>query len=105
MQKYVLKKGMVQSATCIGSTFEKDIKELDPRKANKQRTVHDIKHKNEKEKMKKEYLRRLRLFLGIELSAKNKIQATASLAVPILRSSFGIINWCQEELQKPNKTS
>jgi len=53
--------------------------------------------------MKKEYLRRLRLVLGIELSAKNKIQATASLAVPVLRYSFGIINWHQEELQKPDR--
>jgi len=104
VQKYVKNKGRVQSATCIGSTFEKDIEEMDPRKANKQRTIHDIQHKNEKEKMKKEYLKRLRLVLGIELSAKNKIQATASLAVPVLRYSFGIINWCKKELQKLDKT-
>ena len=38
--------------------------------------------------------------LGSELSAKNKIQATGSLAVPVLRYSFGIVNWHQEELQK-----
>jgi len=31
---------------------------------------------------------------------KNKIQATRSLVVPILKYSFGIINWHQEELQK-----
>jgi len=48
--------------------------------------------------MKKEYLRRLRLVLGTELSAKYKIQAIGSLAVPALRYSFGI-NWHQEELQ------
>jgi len=50
----------------------------------------DIQHKNEKEKLEKEYLRRLRLVLGTELSAKNKIQATGSLATPVLRYSFGI---------------
>ena len=50
--------------------------------------------------MKKEYLRRLRLVLSIELSAKNKIQAIGSLAVPVLIYTFGIINWHQEELQK-----
>ena len=44
-------------------------------------------------------MRGLRLVLGTELSAKNKIQATGSLAVPVLRYSFGIINWHQEELQ------
>jgi len=45
-------------------------------------------------------LRRLRLVLGTELSAKNKIQAIGSLVVPVLRYSFGIVNWHQEELQK-----
>jgi len=58
---------------------------------------------NEKEKLKKEYLRRLRLVLGTELSAKNKIEAIGSLEVPILRYSFGIVNWHQEELQKLNR--
>ena len=50
--------------------------------------------------MKKYYLRRLRLVLGTELSAKNKIQAIGSLAVSVLRYKFGIVNWHQEELQK-----
>jgi hypothetical protein len=38
--------------------------------------------------------------LGTELNAKNKIQAFGSLAVPVRRYSFGIVNWHQEELQK-----
>jgi len=45
-------------------------------------------------------LRRLKLVFGTELSAKNKIQAIGSLAVRVLRYSFGIVNWHQEELQK-----
>ena len=45
-------------------------------------------------------MRRLRLVLGTELSAKNTIQAIGSLAVLVLRYSFGIIKWHQEELQK-----
>jgi len=71
----------------IGNTFENDIKELDTRKAYKYLGIEenfDIQHKNEKEKLKKEYLRRLRLVLGTELSEKNKIQAIGSLAVPVL---------------------
>jgi hypothetical protein len=62
-----LKKSSVQYNRYIGSTFEKDIKGLDPRKAHTYAGIeegHDIKHKNEKEKLKKEYLRRLRLILG-----------------------------------------
>ena len=43
---------------------------------------------------------RLRLVLCTELSAKNKIQIIGSLALPVLRYSFGIINWHQEEMQK-----
>jgi hypothetical protein len=83
----------------IGNTSENDIKELDPRKAYKYLGIEekfDIQHKNEKEKLKKEYLRRLRLVLGTELSAKNKIQGIRSLAVSVLRYNFGIVNWYQE---------
>jgi len=79
----------------IENTFENDIKELDPRKAYKYLGIEknfDIQHKNEKEKLKKEYLRRLRLVLGTELSAKNKIQAIGSLTVPVHRYIFGIVN-------------
>ena len=81
-----LNRGRVQSKMHIGSTFENDIKELDPRKAYKclgMEESFDILHKNEKEKLKKEYLRRLRLVLGTELSEKNKIQAIGSSAVPV----------------------
>jgi hypothetical protein len=60
---------------------------------------NNIEHKNEKEKLK-EYVRRLRLILNTELSATNKMQAVGSLAVPVLRYSFGIINWHREEMQK-----
>jgi len=50
--------------------------------------------------LKKEYLRRLSLVLDTELSAKNKIQAVGSLAIPVLKYDFGIVNWRPEELQK-----
>ena len=51
------KKGRVQSKPYIGNTFAKDIKELDPRIACKYLGIeesHDIGHRNEKEKLKKE---------------------------------------------------
>jgi hypothetical protein len=41
----------------------------------------------------------LKLVLGTELSAKYEIQATGSLATPVLIYSFGIVNWHQGELQ------
>jgi hypothetical protein len=33
----------------------------------------------------------------------NKIQANGSLALPVLRYNFGIVNWPQEELQKQDR--
>ena len=41
----------------------------------------------------------MRLVFDTELSAKNKIQAIGSLAVPVFRYSFAIVNWRQEEMQ------
>ena len=76
---------------------------MDPRKACKYLGIEetqDIQHKNEKEKLEKEHLRRLGLVLGTELSTNNKIQATESLVVSVLRYSFGIVNWHKEELKK-----
>jgi len=46
----------------IGSTFKNGIKELDPRKSGKYLDIEesfDIQQKNEKEKLKKEYLKRM----------------------------------------------
>jgi hypothetical protein len=59
---------------------------------------HDAKNRNQKEKLKKECMWGLRLVLNTELSAKNKIQATGTLSVPVLRCNFGITDWHQEEL-------
>jgi hypothetical protein len=51
-----------------------------------------------KERLKKEYTRRLRMILKSELNAKNKITAIGALAVPVLRYRFGIINWRLEKI-------
>jgi hypothetical protein len=61
----------------IGNTFENDIKELDPRKAWKYlgtKVGYDIRNQNEKAKLRKEYLKRLRLALSSELSVKIKFK-------------------------------
>jgi hypothetical protein len=86
--KICLRKGRVQRKAYVESTFEKNIKELDPRKAYKYVGIeesHETGHKNEKERFKKECLRRLRLVLDTELSSKNKIQAIGELAAPVLK--------------------
>jgi hypothetical protein len=50
--------------------------------------------------LKEEYTRRLRMMLKSELNAKNNITAIGALAIPVLRYSFGIINWTLEEIKK-----
>jgi hypothetical protein len=53
-----------------------------------------------KERLKKEYTRRLRMILKSELNFKNKITAIGTLAIPLLRYIFDIINWRLEEIKK-----
>jgi hypothetical protein len=53
-----------------------------------------------KEKLKQEYSRRLRIILKTELNARNNITAIGALAVPVLRYSFGTINWKIEDIKK-----
>jgi hypothetical protein len=74
--------------------IENNIKELDPRRPYKYLGIeesYDIQHKNEKENLKKEYLKRMRLVLATELSVKNKIQANGSLAVPVFRQVLELL--------------
>jgi hypothetical protein len=40
------------------------------------------------------------MMLKSALNAKNKITVIGALAVPVLRDSFGIINWRSEEIRK-----
>jgi len=40
------------------------------------------------------------MILKSELNARNKITATRAVAVPVLRYSFGVINWRSEEIKK-----
>ena len=53
-----------------------------------------------KEKIRKEYNRRVRSILRTELNGRNKIEAINSLAVPVVQYSFGIIDWKISELKK-----
>ena len=46
-----------------------------------------------KEKIRKEYYRRIRLILKTELNSKNHIEAINTLAVSFAQYSFNIINW------------
>ena len=53
-----------------------------------------------KEKIRKEYYRRIRLVLKTELNSKNRIEAINTLAVPVVQYSFNIINWNLADLNR-----
>jgi hypothetical protein len=53
-----------------------------------------------KERLKKEYTKRLKMILKSELNVKNKIIAIGALFMQVLSYSFGIINWGLEEIRK-----
>ena len=53
-----------------------------------------------KEKIQREYNRRVRSILRTELSGRNKMEAINSLAVPVVQYSFGIVDWRISELKK-----
>ena len=79
-----------------------EIQELEQGKTYKYLGVEEsegIQHQQMKERLKQEYRRRLRMIMKSELNARNKITATGALAVPVLRYSFGIINWRTEEIK------
>jgi hypothetical protein len=71
----LFKKWQGLSEITYGKQLENEIEELDTTKANKYLSVeesHNIEHKKENDRLKKEYIRRLRLILSTELSEKKK---------------------------------
>jgi hypothetical protein len=64
-----------------------------------------LQHQQMKDRLKQEYNGRLRMILKSEPNARNKNTAIGALAVPVLRYSFGIINWRLEELKQIDRKS
>ena len=58
-----------------------------------------IKMREMKEKVRKEYFRRIRLILESKLNGGNVIKAMNTWAVAVLRYSGGILDWTKEELE------
>jgi hypothetical protein len=84
-------------------TNNTEIQELEQGKTYKYLGIEErkgIQRQQVKDRLKQEYNRRLRMILKSELNARNKITATGALAVPVLRYSFGIINWRLEEIKQ-----
>ena len=59
-----------------------------------------IQHAKMREKIRKEYYRRVRLILKSEVNAVNRIAAINSLAIPVITYSMNIVNWQINDIKK-----
>jgi hypothetical protein len=94
--KITFKKGKLIHLQNLVIDINREIQELEQGKTYKYLGIEEsegIQHQQMKERLKQEYRSRLRMILKYELNARNKITAIEALAVPVLRYSFGIINW------------
>ena len=52
-----------------------------------------IQHSMMRERLRREYFRRVKVVLRTELCGRNKILAINGFALPVLTYSFGVIHW------------
>ena len=98
-------KGKLASTGNITVDENTTIEELNQEGVCKYLGVHasdGIQHNKMKQKIRKEYLRRVRLILRTELSGRIKKEAVNGIAFPVLQYSFSCINWKITELKKIN---
>ena len=101
--KAVFKRGKYTSGRNITLAPEVTIKNLESEESYKYLGISEgdgIQQDQMKEKLTKEYTRRLKLVLKSDLNAVNKVRAINSLAIPVLNYSFGVIDWTKAELRK-----
>ena len=101
--KITIKKGKLIHSQNLLIDINREIQELEQEKTYKYLGIDEsegIQHQQMKERLKQEYRRRFRMILKSELNARNKITAIGALTVPVLRYSFGIINWRIEQVKQ-----
>ncbi|XP_066926768.1 uncharacterized protein [Clytia hemisphaerica] len=99
-------RGRIRQTSDILLDLDNSIKELDPEQTYKYLGVNEgegIQHATMKEKVRREYYRRIRLVLKTELNSKNRIQAINTLAIPVVQYSFSILNWNIADLQRMDR--
>ena len=62
-----------------------------------------IKHQEMKEKVNKEYIKRLKAMLKSKFNSGNTVKAINSWAVPVIRYSEGIVDWKNSELRNMDR--
>ena len=96
-------RGKFQKTSSINLDIGTVIRDLDPEGTYKYLGVNEgdgINHASMKEKIRKEYYRRIRLVLKTELNSKNRIETINTLAVLVVQYNFNIINWNLADLNR-----
>ena len=87
MAKANFERGKLASTGNIVMNDDTEVQELDQEEVYKYLGVDEndgIQHSKMKEKIRKEYNRRVRLILRTELNGRNKAEAINSLGVPVI---------------------
>ena len=101
--KATFKRGKLTETFNLQLDTDTCIKELDQENTYKYLGVDEgdgIQHAKMKEKVKKEYYRRVRMVLKTELNASNRFEAINTLAIPVVTYSFNIIDWKRSEIKR-----
>lgn len=62
--------------------------------------ANDIRHAEIKEKIRNEYIRRVRKILKSKLNGGNTIKAMNTWAIPVIRYTAGVVDWTLAELEE-----
>ena len=96
-------KGRLEKSTSIELGNSTKIKELAQEEVHRYLGVNEsnrIQHAIMKEKIRKEWYRRVQAILKKELNSANQIQAVNTLAIPAVTYSFNIINCNFSDIKK-----
>lgn len=100
--KINLKRGKLTTSENIEIDTHTVIQDLEPGKTYKYLGIEEcetISNDRMKERIRREYYRRVRLVLQSALNSRNKISAIGSLAVPVAEYSFGLVDWTEQEIR------
>ena len=103
MCKATFNRGKLTETSDLQIDTDTCIRELDQEEVYKYLGINEgdgIQHAAMKEKVRKEYCRRVRLVLKSELNAANRFEAINTLAVPVVTYSINVINWKMSEIKR-----
>ena len=100
LEKATFKKGKLTTTENIQIDLDTTIQQLGTYKYLGVNEGDGIQHAKMKEKIKKEYYRRIRMITKSELNAINRTEAINTLATPVVTYSFNIVDWKMEEIRK-----